>query len=126
MNKRVRQFIEDYHYPIFAWVVIAVCIVIGIRFGVDERLLGAIIVLVGVLGQAFAALIAWVGFVPLVGPIIAKVLALPAIWLLNGIGYLVSLVAIKRGYSKDVISYRVVTIALLVGITIGYILGKLI
>ena len=45
------------------------------------------------------------------------------IWLLNAVGYLVSYIAIKRGYSKDVISYRGVTIALLVGIVIGYVLG---
>jgi hypothetical protein len=35
-------------------------------------------------------------------------------------------IAIKRGYSKDVLNYRVITVALLIGITIGYILGKLI
>lgn len=126
MNAKVRKFVQEYHYAMFAWLAIAVCVVIGIKFGVDERIVGAIVVLIGILGQAFGALIALIGFVPLVGPLVAKVLTLPFIWLLNGIGYLVSLVAIKRGYAKDVISYRIGTIALLVGITIGYILGKLI
>jgi hypothetical protein len=37
----------------------------------------------------------------------------------------VSYIAIKRGYSKDVISYRSVTIALLVGIVIGFVIGHL-
>ena len=126
MNPRLRQFFVDYHYAIFAWAVIALCILIGIRFGIDERIVGATVVLIGILGQAFAALLAWVGFVPLVGPLVAKLLALPFIWIINGIGYLVSLVAIKRGYSKDVISYRIATIMLIVGIALGYILGKLI
>jgi hypothetical protein len=41
-------------------------------------------------------------------------------------GYLVSFVAIRRGYSRDVLTYRGLTIALLVGIIIGYILGHLV
>jgi hypothetical protein len=89
-------------------------------------MLAAVVILIGIAGQAFAALVAWIGLVPLVGPLIAQVLTLPFIWLLNGIGYLVSLVAIKRGYSKDVINYRMATVTLIIGIIVGYILGKLI
>jgi hypothetical protein len=57
---------------------------------------------------------------------VAHVLSLPFLWLLNGVGYLVSIVAIRRGYSKDVLNYRVITVALLFGITFGYVLGKLV
>jgi hypothetical protein len=51
---------------------------------------------------------------------------LSIIWLLNAIGYLVSYIAIKRGYSKDVISYRGVTIVLITGIVIGFVLANLV
>jgi hypothetical protein len=64
--------------------------------------------------------------VPIVGPLLVKVLSLSIIWLLNAIGYLVSYIAIKRGYSKDVISYRGVTIALITGIVIGFVLANLV
>jgi hypothetical protein len=84
------------------------------------------VILVGIIGQAFVALVALIGLIPLVGPLIAQVLSFPFIWILNGIGYLVSIVAIKRGYSKDVINYRMATVTLIVGIIIGYILGKFI
>lgn len=124
--QKIRQFFFNYEYALVAWVVIAVLVVAGIYLGIDEHVIGAVVVLVGVVGQAFAALVAWIGFVPLIGPIIAKVLSLPFIWLLNGIGYLASLIAIKRGYSKDVVNYRVITVTLLVGITIGYVIGKVI
>jgi len=63
---------------------------------------------------------------PILGPLIVKVLALPVIWLLNALGYLVSFVAIRRGYSQDVLTYRSLTVALLIGIVIGYVIGKLI
>jgi hypothetical protein len=54
------------------------------------------------------------------------VLALPIYWILNALGYFVSLIAIKRGFSKDVINYRVLTIVFLVGIAVGFVIGKLI
>jgi hypothetical protein len=124
--RRLKSFYIQYKYAIIAWLAMAILILIGLKFGIDKHIIGGVVILVGLIGQAFAALLAWIGFVPIVGPIIAKVLALPFIWLINGVGYLASLIAIKRGYSKDVINYRVITVALLIGITIGYILGKLI
>lgn len=123
---RITHFFSNYRNALIAWLTIAVLILFGLRFGIDKSIIGFVVILVGIVGQAFAALIAWIGLIPLVGPMVAHVLSLPFIWILNGIGYLVSIIAIKRGYSKDVINYRVITIALLVGITIGYILGKVI
>ena len=122
---KLKPFLKTYWTAILAWVVIIVGVEIGLYYGFDEGILTLVALIVGFLGQAFAALIAWIGLLPLVGPIAAKVLSLPFIWLLNGIGYLVTIVAIKRGYPKEVLNYRVLTITLLVGITIGYILGKI-
>ena len=62
--------------------------------------------------------------VPIVGPVVVKVLAWPFIWLLNAVGYLIAMLAIRRGYSKDVLTCRGLTIALIVGIVIGYVIGK--
>lgn len=125
MNK-VRQFLSNYRVAIVAWLLIIALVEAGLYYRVDKSILALAVLVVGILGQAFAALIAWVGLVPIVGPIIAHVLSLPFIWLLNGVGYLISIVAIRRGYSKDVLNYRVITIALLFGITFGYVLGKLV
>jgi hypothetical protein len=93
-------------------------------YRIDNSVVALSVLIVGVLGQAFRALVAWIAFVPLVGPMVAHVLSLPFIWLLNGVGYLVSVVAIRRGYSKDVLNYRIITITLLFGITFGYVLAK--
>lgn len=123
---KIRQFFSNYRNALLAWAAIAVLVVIGLEFDVDNTVIGFVVVIVGLIGQAFAALLAWIGLVPLIGPLIAKVLSLPFFWLLNGIGYLASVIAIKRGYSKDVVNYRVLTITLLIGVTIGYILGKVI
>jgi CHASE2 domain-containing sensor protein len=124
--RTMRQFLSTYRNAIIAWAAIIVLIEVGLYFHIDNSFIAVAAVLIGFLGQAFAALIAWIGLVPLVGPLVAKVLSVPFIWLLNGIGYLVSIVAIKRGYPKDVLNYRVLTITFLVGITIGYVLGRVI
>jgi len=99
---------------------------LGFRFNVDDRVVVGGAVLFGLLSSLFAWMVGVLGLIPVVGPLIVKVLAIPIIWLLNALGYLVSFIAIKRGYSKDVLTYRGLTIALIVGIIIGFILGHLI
>lgn len=123
---RFGKFLGNYRGAILAWLLIIVLIEAGLYFKVEKSIVALAVLAVGITGQAFAALIAWIGLVPLVGPMVAHILSLPFIWLLNGTGYLASIVAIKRGYSKDVLNYRVITITLLFGITFGYVLGKLV
>jgi hypothetical protein len=126
MGPPLKRFVSNYRNALIAWGVIALLLIVGLELGVDKTFLGFAVILVGIIGEGFAALLAWIGLIPLVGPLVAKVLALPFFWILNGIGYLASLVAIKRGYSREVINYRILTVVLLIGVTIGYVLGKLI
>jgi len=92
-------------------------------FGWDAKAVAAGVLLFGVVSNVFVWIIGIIGLVPVVGPLIVKGLSLSIIWLLNAIGYIVSFVAIKRGYSKDVLTYRGLTIALIIGIIIGYVIG---
>lgn len=108
------------------WIVIGLLIALGIHYDVDGRVLAGGVLIVGLLSNAFAWLAGLVMLVPIIGPLIVKVLSIGFIWLLNALGYLVAYVAIRRGYSKDVLTYRGLTVALIVGIVIGYVLGKLI
>ncbi len=88
---RVETFYVKYKYALIAWFAMGVLGALGYYFGIDRHVVGGVVILVGLLGQAFAALVVWISFTPIVGPIIAKVLALPFIWLINGIGYLASI-----------------------------------
>lgn len=125
MIKKIKIFFSNYENAVIAWFIILAVAALGLYLKIDQRVIGALILLIGISGQAFGALISWIGFVPFIGPFIAKILVLPFIWLLNSVGYLLSLIAIKRGYSKDVLTYQGITIALIIGIILGYILGKL-
>lgn len=108
------------------WFAIGGLVWLGLRFNVDHQALAGAVVLIGLVSHAFAWLMGVIALVPVVGPIVVKVLSIGFIWLLNAIGYLVAYIAIRRGYSKDVLTYRGLTIALIVGIVIGFVLGRLV
>jgi hypothetical protein len=108
------------------WLAIAALVWLGVHFNVDRGVIAGSVVVIGLLSNAFAWLAGIIALVPIVGPLIVKVLSVGFVWLLNAVGYLVAYVAIRRGYSKDVLTYRGLTIALIIGIVIGFVLGKII
>ncbi|MFQ6334123.1 hypothetical protein [Methylophilus sp. 3sh_L] len=101
-------------------------LLLGQYFHWDARVLAGVTLLFGLLSGLLVWLVGVIGLVPLIGPIIVKVLSFGFIWLLNAVGYLMSYIAIRRGYSRDVLTYRGLTMALLVGIVIGYIIAQFI
>ncbi len=107
------------------WIGIGGLVWLGLHFNVDRSVIAGSVLVVGLLSNAFAWLLGIIALVPVIGPIVVKVLSIGFIWLLNAVGYLVSYIAIRRGYSKDVLTYRGITIATIIGIVIGFVLGKL-
>jgi hypothetical protein len=107
------------------WCAIGGLVWLGLYFNVDRSVIAGSVVAVGLLSNAFAWLLGLIALVPVIGPIIVKVLSIGFIWLLNAVGYLVAYIAIRRGYSKDVLTYRGLTIAVIIGIVIGFVLGRL-
>lgn len=107
-------------------IVLAVVVFAAWHFGWHAKAVTTGVVIFATISHVFAWVVSIIALIPIIGPLIVKVLSIGVIWLLNAIGYLVSYVAIKRGYSKDVLTYRAVTIALITGIVIGYILCSLI
>jgi hypothetical protein len=107
------------------WCAIGGLVWLGLHFNVDRSVIAGSVLVVGLLSNAFAWLLGIIALVPIIGPIVVKALSIGFIWLLNAVGYLVAYVAIRRGYSKDVLTYRGLTIAVIIGIIIGFVLGKL-
>lgn len=124
--QRLKDFFRSNWRLIVTWLIIISVIVVGLLLHIDKGIIVVIVFVFGLLAQAFTGLVALIATVPLVGPLIAKVLTLPIFWILNGLGYFVSVVAIKKGYGKDVINYRFVTIVFLIGFAVGFILAKII
>ncbi|MDP2029489.1 MAG: hypothetical protein ACOH1Q_10975 [Thiobacillus sp.] len=107
------------------WLVMGGLVWLGLYLNVDRSVIAGSVLAVGLISNAFAWLLGIIALVPIIGPVIVKVLSIGFIWLLNAVGYLVSYIAIRRGYSKDVLTYRGLTVAVIIGIVIGFVLGKL-
>ena len=122
----LKTFLKTYKHQIFIWIGIAIVIAVALKFGIDKKAVVFGTVVVGVFTQAFAGFAALVAAIPLIGPFIVKVFAIPFFWLLNALGYFVGAIAIKKGYSREFTKSRVLTLALLIGIILGYIIGHLV
>jgi hypothetical protein len=107
------------------WLAIAGLSWLGLYYQVDVGVIAGGVFVVGLVSDAFAWLLGVITLVPLIGPLIVKVLSIGFVWLLNAVGTLASFIAIRRGYSQDVLTYRGLTMALIVGVVIGYLMGKL-
>ena len=120
------QFIKSNPKTILILLGIGISVYLMLTFNLDVRAITIITLLLGFITNVFFGLTTLVGLVPIIGPLIVKVFTIPFFWLLNGMGYFTSAYAIKKGYGRDIMSHRLITITLLTGIVLGYILGHLI
>ncbi len=123
--RRFKAVVRPILKIVLLWIIIVIFIVLGIRFGVDKKVIAISVTLFGFLTNAFAGLMTLVAFIPFIGPLIVKVISLPLFWILNGIGYILSAFAVKRGYAKEILNYRVLTVVFLMGIVVGFIIGSI-
>ena len=125
MGKKI-SFITHYKFHILLWVLIGVAVVVALQYGIDEKIVVFTTLVLGIFTQVFAGLGALIAMIPILGPILIKVVTIPFFWMINALGHGVSIVAIKKGYTDELVKSRVLTIALLIGIVLGYIMGNLI
>ena len=123
---KLGQFIRSNPKTIFTLLGIGIIVYLMLAYKLDIRAITIITLLLGYITNVFVGLTTLVGLVPVIGPLIIKVFTIPFFWLLNGMGYFTSAYAIKKGYGRDIMSHRLITIVLLSGIVLGYILGHLI
>ena len=122
----MKDFFKQSWKYILAWTLILVIIIIALKMEVDGKIVVFVTLILGFFTQIFAGFGALIAMVPWIGPFVIKVFTIPFFWLLNAMGYFVSIIAIKKGYSKQLTRSRVLTVALLFGIIIGYVLGHII
>ena len=121
------KFKEDLEIAVTILIMISVFYVLT-YFGVDKILSTAIVALLGIFmevaGQVFSQAIFMIQSIPYIGPIVAKVIVWPFFITINAVAYLVALTLIRvKGY-KQVANARMLTTVFLVGILLGFILGR--
>ena len=97
----------------------------ALYYGIDKKIIVFVTILFGVFTQFFTGLGALIALIPLIGPLIIKIVTVPGFFLLNAFGTIISGIAIKKGYTEKLAKGRVVTLGLMIGIIIGYIIGNL-
>ena len=124
------SIISYYKWKILFWSVlfslIGAALVYGPEYGINQRIVVFITLVLGIFTQVFTGITSIIALIPFFGPFILKVISIPIFYILNAVGWIVSGVAIKKGYVNELSKSRTVTLALLIGIIIGYILGNLI
>ena len=122
------SIISFYKWKILFWIMlfslIGFALVSGPEYGINQKIVILLTVVLGIFTQIFAGITSLIALVPFFGPLIIKVISIPIFYILNAVGWVVSGVAIKKGYANELSKSRTVTLALLIGIIIGYILGN--
>lgn len=124
--KKLIQFIKDNLWSLVTIAVVGGLVYIMLHRGWDVRAVAIITLVIGFIAQIFTGIAALLGMIPVVGPIVVKVFTLPIIWVVNAGGSLTSAYVVKKGYGRDVVSFNLVVLVLLIGIIIGYVLGHLV
>ena len=116
---------KKYYKRIIAWIIIIIISAILISLNIDKRIIVIVSIVIGWLTNAFLGASALIATIPVVGPIIIQLVSLPFFWLMNGIGFFSSAYAIKKGETQLALTHRLVSVVLVIGIIIGYVLAHL-
>lgn len=127
---RTAEFFKDSRKMFLVWLIMIAMILITFYFEWDRGIAGGSIVIFGILSSAFswlaAGLLSLIGLIPFIGPILVTILSSSLLWVINGLGYFVSVVAIKAGHGKTVLNYRLLVIIFLTGLVTGYVVARII
>ena len=115
-----------YYKKIIFWILLTTAFFFSTNYGIDKKIIVFIAFVISVFTEVFVGLSALVATIPVVGPMIIKIVTIPVFWIFNAMGTLVSGLAIKKGYATELARGRVLTLALLVGTILGYIIGNLV
>ena len=128
MNKIT--LVSKLKWKILVWIILVMALSLaffyGKQYGINQRIIILITFALGTFTQIFSGITSLIALIPFFGPFILKVISIPIFYILNAMGWVVSAVAIKKGYVNELSKSRTITLALLVGIIIGYILGNII
>ena len=121
-----KALLKIFYKKILFWTFLSIIVVLAINHGIDKKLIVFSAFIISVFTEAFVGFSALIAAVPVIGPMIIKIVTIPVFWVFNAMGTLVSGLAIKKGYATELARGRILTLALLIGMIIGYIIGNLI
>ncbi|GAI14900.1 unnamed protein product [marine sediment metagenome] len=76
--------------------------------------------------HVFTQVILIIRSIPYIGPLVARIIVWPFFIAINGVAYIVSLMLMRAKGFKRVANARILTTVFLIGILVGFILGRII
>ena len=123
------KFKEDLEIAVTILIMISVFYALT-YLGVDRILSTAIVALLGIFmevaRQVFSQAIFIIQSIPYIGPILAKVIVWPFFITINAVAYLVTLTFIRIRGVKEVTNAKLLTTVFLIGMLLGFILGRIV
>jgi hypothetical protein len=119
-------FWATYRRTVLGLLIVLFIVLVGLLAGWDASIVAAVAALVGIFTQAFAGFLGLLALIPWLGPLLAKALSIPLVWMINGAGYFFSAFLTGKGHGASVVQSRILTVVLIIGIVIGFIIGKLV
>ncbi len=123
------KFKEDLEIAVTILIMISVFYALT-YLGVDKILTTAIVALLGIFmeiaRQVFSQAIFIIQSIPYIGPVVAKVIVWPFFITINAVAYLVTLTFIRIRGVKEVANAKLLTTVFLIGMLLGFILGRVI
>ena len=108
------------------WIVLSslvLCIFVLVKLDLDTRIVAAIVLLAGLLTHAFSIILGVIALVPVIGPLIVGLLSLPIFWFINATSHVVTALAVKQGYGKDLARSKLLVVMLMIGLILGFLIG---
>ena len=113
---------------VLIWGVLLLLVLVGFLLDFDKKLIALSILLIGSITHAFAGLLALLGLIPWVGPLLVKVITGPFIWLMNTIATFLAFLFLKKGHkvpTTEIVRFRFMVYSFLFGLLIGVLVGTL-
>ena len=105
--------IQSYKWKILFWIIlfsiIGSAIIYGPEYGINQRIVVLVTLVLGIFTQIFSGITSLIALIPFFGPFIIKVISIPIFYILNVVGWIVSGIAIKKGYANELSKSRTVT-----------------
>ena len=125
-GKRLIDFFTENWKILCVLLLLLVFIYAAQRYGLDKEVTVFVVLFLGYVTQLFSVLVGFIATIPVIGPPIANLISLPFIFIVNAVAYLVTFFSLRKGYAKELLGSRVLVTSFLVGLIIGYALGKVI
>ena len=87
--------LKKYKNQFLGWFLFSIVFSMGLYFGIDKKILIFTTFLLTIFTEIFVGLSALIAAIPVIGPLILKIVSIPIFWILNALGTLVSGLAIK-------------------------------